>query len=441
MAPPRPVRRPVRRQTPERRRPAGASRPPSRSDPRRREPGAPRIARRRDAAAYRQSAQAQLRRFRRGSALAVALTAILLLVWGAPLDPPEVQAAPAQQTEPAAQPPRAEDVADPSAAVEDATTTIRDLAYNFYGFLPRLLLSLVIFVIAAAITRMLAAILQRTLGGWQRTAAVAALMRLTVFLIAAIATLSILAGDVRAVVGSVGLLGLAASWALQTPIESFTGWLLNSFRGYYRVGDRIAVGDVFGDVYRIDVLTTTVWEAGGPGKPVAAAQSTGALITFPNWEVLRSNVVNYSRDFPYVWDEITISVANESDLAYCSELLSAVARRVLGPQMEEAAQRYEDLLRAERLMFDVDETPYVYLSSADSWIDCTIRYLVPVRSRRKWSSALLLEISREIARPEHRGRLLPVYPRTEAVLYRRWPSAGGTEAPPVDEVPVDPGSQ
>jgi small-conductance mechanosensitive channel len=64
------------------------------------------------------------------------------------------------------------------------------------------------------------------------------------------------------------------------------------------VGDRIAVGDVFGDVYRIDVLTTTVWEAGGPGKPVSAAQSTGALITFPNWEVLRSNIINYSRDFP-----------------------------------------------------------------------------------------------------------------------------------------------
>ena len=32
------------------------------------------------------------------------------------------------------------------------------------------------------------------------------------------------------------------SLPLQTPIESFTGWLLNSFRGYYRVGDRIEVG-------------------------------------------------------------------------------------------------------------------------------------------------------------------------------------------------------
>lgn len=433
----RSVRRPVT--TPRPRRVVGAPGAPRRRAAGRREPGAPRVARRQDARAYRQNAQAQLRRFRRGSALAVAITAILLLVWGAPLDTPDVEAA--QQAETAAQPPVDDVIPDPSTAVEEATTTIRDLAYNFYGFLPRLLLAGIIFVVAALVTKVLAATLQRMVGGWERTVAVIALVRLTVYLVAAIATLSVLAGDVRAIVGSVGLLGLAASWALQTPIESFTGWLLNSFRGYYRVGDRIAVGDVFGDVYRIDVLTTTVWEAGGPGKPVAAAQSTGALITFPNWEVLRSNLVNYSRDFPYIWDEISVSVANESDLGYCSTVLSAVARRVLGDQMEEAAQRYEALLRAERLMYDVDEVPYVYLSSADSWTDCTIRYLVPVRSRRKWSSILLLEISRELVRQEHQGRILPVYPRTEAVVYPSWPpTPTGTTGPgPTDEPTPPPG--
>ncbi len=230
-------------------------------------------------------------------------------------------------------------------------------------------------------------------------------------------------------VEQVGLLGLAASWALQTPIESFTGWLLNAFRGYYRVGDRIALGDVFGDVYRIDVLTTTVWEAGGPGKPVAAAQPTGALITFPNWEVLRSNIVNYSRDLPYVWDEITVNVANESDLAYCQQVLEAVARRVLGDRMEEAARQYEQLLRAERLMFDVDQVPRVYLGPADSSTACAVRYLVPVRSRRAWASQMILETSRELAKPEHRGRIISVYPRQELLLRRDWPAAGPDAGP------------
>jgi small-conductance mechanosensitive channel len=242
--------------------------------------------------AYEQGARQQLRRFRQGTALAVALTALLLLVWAGPLelegqqpDEPAADTLPALPT-------------DPAVAVDEATATIFDLVYGFYAFLPRLVIVILLFTVAALAARTVHAVLRRTLREWQRREAVSALARLAVFLVAIIASLSVLAGDVRAIVGSVGLLGLAASWALQTPIESFTGWLLNSFRTYYRVGDRISVGEVFGDVYRIDVLTTTVWEAGGPGKPVAAAQATGALITFPNWEVLRSNVTNYSRFFP-----------------------------------------------------------------------------------------------------------------------------------------------
>jgi small conductance mechanosensitive channel len=357
--------------------------------------------------------------------LAVALTALLFMVWGVPLE------LLGQEPTDGATTPRAVDdllvETDPRVAMDEATGTVRDLVYSFYAFLPRLLLVAALLGLAALIARVTRGVLERTLRGWERTAAVTAVTRLIVFLLAAVAALSILAGDVRAVVGSLGLLGLAASWALQTPIESFTGWLLNSFRGYYRVGDRISVGDVFGDVYRIDVLTTTVWEAGGAGKPVEAAQATGALITFPNWEVLRSNVINYSRDFPHVWDEIVINVANESDLAYCAEVIETTARRVLGDQMQDAAQRYEQLLRAERLAFAVEEVPRVYFSSEDSWTDCTLRYLVPVRSRRHWSSLLTLEVSRAIARPEHAGRILPVYPRREVTVYREWPGSGPAE--------------
>lgn len=377
---------------------------------------APRNAIRRttDPRAYQRQAQAQLRRFRQGSVLAVAVTGLLLLVWGLP---PEVEG---RQNTDVVEPATALLPTDPAAAMDQAATTMRELALGFYAFMPRILLVLALLAVAAIVARGVQGLLNRTLHGWERKEAAGALARLVVFLSAAIAAVSVLAGDVRAVVGSVGLFGLAASWALQTPIESFTGWLLNSFRGYYRVGDRIAVGEVFGDVFRIDVLTTTVWEAGGPGKPVRAAQSTGALITFPNWEVLRSNVVNYSRDFPYVWDEVSFNVANESDLAYTASVIEDTARRVLGPQMEQAADEYQALLDAQRIPIEVEELPQVYLSLADSWTDCTLRYLIPVRSRRTWASRLTLEISRELAGPQHRGRIVEVYPRHEVIVRKDW---------------------
>jgi hypothetical protein len=239
------------------------------------------------ASARQVRARARLRTFRQGSALAVSLTALLLMLSSV------VEESSGQQVE--AEAPAI--AVDPSVSIEQATGTIRELLLGFYALLPRVVLALAIVGRGLSRAGRNGAAQTRS-GTWERTGAVSALLRIAFYLGATAVALSVLAGDASALLGSIGLVGLALSWALQTPIESFTGWLLNSFRGYYRAGDRIEVGDVFGDVYKIDVLTTTVWEAGVPGKPVAGAQPTGAMITFSNWEVLRSNIVNYSRDFP-----------------------------------------------------------------------------------------------------------------------------------------------
>jgi hypothetical protein len=62
------------------------------------------------------------------------------------------------------------------------------------------------------------------------------------------------------------------------------------------------------------------------------------------------------------------------------------------------------------IVFGVEDKPQVYLSLADAWTNCTVRYLVPVRERRRWSTALILALSAEQTRPEHQGRILSGYP-------------------------------
>ncbi|MBR9991354.1 MAG: mechanosensitive ion channel [Gemmatimonadetes bacterium] len=300
--------------------------------------------------------------------------------------------------------------ADPGRSVEEATSTVRQFAVDFTTLLPKILIALGLLLAAGIIVRLVRAVLRRVLGEWERADAVTAIAGIVIWLLAFGIALSVIAGDTRTLIGSVGLLGLALSWALQAPIESFAGWLLNSFKGYYRVGDRIAVGEVFGDVYRIDFMNTTVWEAGGPDKPVQGAQPTGALITFPNSEVLRANIVNYTRGFPYVWDEIQIGVSNESDLGYAMRVIAAVARETIGPSMQGPVETYRALLDQENLAYDVSDEPQVYLSPTDSWTDVVVRYLVSARERRKWSSALHLRIGEELAKPEHRQRVQPSYP-------------------------------
>lgn len=393
------------------------------------------------------AARARLRGFRQASMVAVAFTGLLLLVF-APQEVGIAQDAAAaadtlaglpdtvaviRQVPLEALPAAAEAEIPPDSAIrqatQEATGTLRQLWSDFVANSPKYGIALAILLVAWAVTRLLRLALQRLLHHWERATALAAMTNIVLWLMAAGIALSVLVGDIRALVGSLGLVGLALSWALQTPIESFTGWLLNSLKGYYRIGDRIAVGEVFGDVYRIDFLTTTVWEYGGPDRPpgfVRAEQPTGRLITFPNNEIVTGTIINYTRDFPYVWSELAVAVALESELAYAIEVMQRVAERVLGEEMREPARRYAAILRTARLEMTVPEGPQVFVSLNDWAVNLTIRYLVGARAKRLWASELTREVTEELNRKEHAGRILPVYPRQQIQFIH----PDGTAAPP-----------
>jgi small-conductance mechanosensitive channel len=367
-----------------------------------------------------QQARFRLRAFRKASLIAVALTGLLMMMLG-PIEEALAQdggvtaAADAPAEEPSRQV-QPEEVAREAGA--EAQRTVSGVRQGFLNALPKLTVVLGTLLLTWLVARGLRALLRRVLGRWARADASAALASIGVWLLGTGIAVSVLAGDIRAILGSVGLVGLALSWALQTPIESFTGWLLNSFQGYYRVGDRIQVGDVFGDVYAIDFLSTTVWELGSQERPgaVHAEQPTGRLITFPNNEVLTGTVINLTRDFPYVWDELIVPVANESDLRYALELLRRLATEVLGEDMARPAHEYEALLRKARLETSVADKPEVYVSLADSWTNVTIRYLVHARQRRKWKSLLAERVMVELAQPSHAAHIIPVLPRQQVQI-------------------------
>lgn len=302
------------------------------------------------------------------------------------------------------------------AASDEARVSAVRLRDDFLALLPKLLVAVGVFVVAWLLVRLVRFIFRGLSMGWERAAAFRSMIGIGIWIIATGVAASVLAGDVRALVGSLGLVGLALSWALQTPIESFTGWILNSFRGYYRVGDRIAVGDIHGEVYRIDFLNTTLWEIGSPGRDdryVKAEQPTGRLITFPNSEVLAGSIINFTRDFPWVWDEYELAIANESDLQYALTTVREIADGVLAESMAGPAKQYENILREARLERSVTPHPEVFVATNDWATLLIIRYLVNARERRVWKSRLITALATTLADPRHASRIIPVYPRRQ----------------------------
>lgn len=369
-------------------------------------------------------ANQQLSRFRQASVVAVAITMLLLTVLS------DGEAEQTQDTT-TADTENVQDTAQESvetteedtvaienigqAATDEAVTTIRELWTGFYQNLPKLLIALIALLLAWLISKLVRPLLRRATRNWRTSSAVMAVTSISIWLLAIGVALSVLAGDIRALVGSVGLVGLALSWALQTPIESFTGWLLNSFKGYYRVGDRIAVGEVFGDVYQIDSLNTTVWEIGSPEQmgAVQAEQPTERLVTFPNNEILTSTVINLTRDFPYVWDELSVPIANESDLMLALEVLQNVADNLLGAYMEQPTSDYARILKKANINEQVAQKPQLFVSATDSWTNITIRYLVGAKSRRQWKSDLQIAVSQELNQPKYKRKIISAYTRQQ----------------------------
>jgi small-conductance mechanosensitive channel len=138
------------------------------------------------------------------------------------------------------------------------------------------------------------------------------ILRLVVGLSILMILVSAIFVDWYTAVVSLGLISLILGFALQTPIMSFIGWIYILVRKPYRVGDRIVIGDVAGDVIDVSYLDTTLWEFGG--SYLSTDHPSGRIIKFPNSNVLTTPVYNYSWPlFPYIWNEIKFQIAYDSD--------------------------------------------------------------------------------------------------------------------------------
>lgn len=181
---------------------------------------------------------------------------------------------------------------------------------------------------------------------------------------------------------SLGVVGFAVTFALQQPLFSLIGWVYIMVNRPYQVGDRVAIEGSKGDVVEVNFLVTTLWEING--GIVSSNQPSGRIITLPNSVVLSSHVANYTRDeFPYVWNEVSVEVAYETDLPFARQAMRDVADEFLGDEMERNIERYRDQLEETPVELEVQSRPTVNVAQEASWVRLSLRYLVhPRRGQR-----------------------------------------------------------
>ncbi len=207
-------------------------------------------------------------------------------------------------------------------------------------------------------------------------------LRLVVGVAGTMAVLGVVTQQWVGVLFSLGVVGFAVTFALQQPLFSLIGWLYIMVKRPYQVGDRVAIEDSKGDVVDVSFLVTTLWEING--DLVSSNQPSGRIITLPNSVVLSSHVKNYTREeFPFVWNELTVQVAYETDLDYATELMAGIADDYMGNEMAARIGRYRERLSETPVELEVQDRPSVNVVQQESWVEFRLRYLVhPRRGQR-----------------------------------------------------------
>lgn len=198
-----------------------------------------------------------------------------------------------------------------------------------------------------------------------------------------------------------GVAGAGVAFALQEVIASVAGWAAIAFGGYYRTGDRVQLGGIRGDVIDIGVLRTTLMEC---GEWVRGDLYNGRIVRIANSFAFKAPVFNYSADFPFVWDEITIPVRYGSKWEYAREVFDRVVREVCQDYAERSREAWKAAVRRYQLD-EVEIAPLITLAATDNWIEFTARYIVDYRRRRFVKDRLFTRILEEVDKSGDQVRL------------------------------------
>lgn len=207
---------------------------------------------------------------------------------------------------------------------------------------------------------------------WRKTSAYVAVV------VGAFLFFRIWVGAVGSLVTFFGLLSAGIAIALKDPLANFAGWLFIVWRRPFGPGDRVSIRKQTGDVIDQRVFMFTLLEV---SDKAGGGQSTGRIIHVPNGWLFTDSIVNFTRGFPYIWNEMSVLVTFESDWRTAKQILLGIANEH-GNSLSEDAERKLRRAAQEYLIFYSKLTPTVYTNVKDSGIELTMRYLVEPRRRR-----------------------------------------------------------
>ncbi|UTC66072.1 MULTISPECIES: mechanosensitive ion channel family protein [unclassified Treponema] len=121
--------------------------------------------------------------------------------------------------------------------------------------------------------------------------------------------------NISAFVGAAGIAGVAIGFAAQTSVSNIISGFFVLAEKAFKVGDRIQLADITGNVESIDFMAIRV------------KTLDGNIVRIPNEVVIKGNLINYS-SLPIRRVETKVSVAYGTDMEKAESILMDIPNRI-----------------------------------------------------------------------------------------------------------------
>lgn len=190
-----------------------------------------------------------------------------------------------------------------------------------------------------------------------------------------------------------GLISAGIAIALKDPLVNMVAWAFILIRQPFKVGDRIQIGKIAGDVIDIRLFQFSINEI---GNWVDADQSTGRIVHIPNGIVFTEPQANYTAGFEYIWNEIPVLLTFESNWKKAKQILTDIVNHH-GIMLSSEAEKQIKAAAKRFLIFYTKLTPRVYTTVKDSGVLLTLRYMCNPRERRLTEEEIWEDILNQFA--------------------------------------------
>lgn len=193
---------------------------------------------------------------------------------------------------------------------------------------------------------------------------------------------------VRSVTTFIGIFSAGLAIAMKDLVMNIAGCIFILSRQPFRVGDRVEIEGISGDVIDVQIFDFTLMEI---GNWVKADQSTGRIVNIPNRDIFNNALFNYNQEIEYIWNEIEVVLTFQSNWRKAKNILQEIAIRN-SEKISEGAEKSIQEASKKFMIFDAKVEPTVYTSTNQNGVVFSIRYMSYYKNKRGLKQKIWEEI-------------------------------------------------